>query len=88
MARTSSIIVGKTTTFGLGFSFYLGRATFCQEMCSFCPDLLIVATSKAGNGLGVLSHTTLVWTYVEHSEVGRVTDRKYWVGVNVTRGHI
>jgi hypothetical protein len=73
----------------LDLVFISGGPSFVRQKCSFCRDLSIVATSHArGNRLGELSLTTLVWTYVEHSEVGGVTDGKYWVGANLTRGRI
>ena len=73
----------------LDLVFISGGPSFVRQKCSFCRDLSIVATSKArGKRLGDLSRTALVWTFVEHSEVGGVTDGKYWVGANLTRGRI
>jgi hypothetical protein len=55
----------------LDLVFISGGPSFVRQKCSFCRDLSIVATSHAqGNRLVELSLTTLVWTYVEHSEVG------------------
>jgi hypothetical protein len=89
--RIYHYIFGKNNTFKFGFSFISGGPSFVRQKCSFCRGLSIVATSKPrGKRSGELSHTAFVWTceYVKHSEVGGVTDGKYWVEANLTRGHI
>jgi hypothetical protein len=85
----SVISLEKMLNARLDLIFISGSPQFTRQKCSFCHGLQIVATSKArGNRLGGLSQINLEWTLVVHSEVGGVTDGRYWVGTNLKGGHI